>query len=124
MVPVAVVAALVDDPVAADAAMAACEPVWHQPVPPPRAAAASEPGGLRRQQAIPWLRAARFGPADPQIGLAALACFEAADAALARSEAPDLVRAAVADFADRYVQRGRCPADDILDNVALMEGQS
>jgi glutamate--cysteine ligase len=129
IVPVAVVAALVDDPAAADAAMAACEPVWHQKVPSPRSAAAAaaasaQPGGLGREQALPWLRAARVGPADQPIGRAALACFEAADAALARADAPELIRTAVAEFADRYVQRGRCPADDILDNVAFLEGQS
>ncbi len=108
IVPVAVVSALADDPVAADAAMAAAEPVWHAlgaaGVPPPRA-----PGP------DPWLRAARLGPSDRVLARAASECFAAADAALARSEAPEPIRTAVADFADRYPLRGRCPADDVLD---------
>jgi len=55
---------------------------------------------------------------------AALQCFEAAEASLARSGAPPAVRNAVADFADRYVRRGRCPADDCLDTIANPEGRS
>ncbi len=110
IVPVAVVSALADDPVAADVAMAAAEPVWHSPgaagVPPPRA---SEPD--------PWLRAARLGPGDQVLARAATECFAAAGAALARSRAPAPIRKAVADFADRYPLRGRCPADDVLDHL-------
>ena len=102
IVPVALVAALADDPAAADAAMAAAELVWHE--------------------ASPWLRAARLGPSDPIFAKAVTDCFTAADAALARSGAPEHVRSAVADFADRYPSRGRCPADDILDTVR--KGQS
>ena len=55
---------------------------------------------------------------------AAQECFEAADAALARLDAPPAVRNAVADYSERYVRRGRCPADDILDSVAHLEGPS
>jgi len=79
--------------------MAAAEPVWEK--------AADEQ--------YPWLRAARCGPADPGIGRAARQCFEAADAALGRTGAPSAVRQAVADFAERYVLSGRCPADDQLE---------
>jgi glutamate--cysteine ligase len=110
IVPTAVVAALLDDPVAADAAMAAAEPVW---------APASSGNGNGRYPAgpdgSPWLRAARLGPAGPGLARAGIACFEAADAALGRSAAPAAVRARVADFAERYVLRGRCPADDMLE---------
>ncbi len=113
IVPVALVAALAEDQEAAQAAMAAAERVWHEPgaagVPPPRRSGTS--------RALPWLRAARFGPGDPAIGLAAAECFAAADAALARSRAPAAIRLAVSDFAERYVLRGRCPADDVLDTV-------
>ncbi|MZE81796.1 ergothioneine biosynthesis glutamate--cysteine ligase EgtA, partial [Streptomyces sp. SID5475] len=35
--------------------------------------------------------------------------------ALPRLGAPPAVRDAVADFTERYVSRGRCPADDLLD---------
>ncbi len=117
IVPAAVVSALVDDPAAADAAMAAAEPVWHS-----RDAAASQAAGRgadawgqAQPAASPWLRAARLGPADPGLARASLACFEAADAALSRSGASAAIREQVADYADRYVQRGRCPADDMLE---------
>ncbi len=110
IVPAAVVAALLDDPAAADAAMAAAEPVWHGPADP------ANGGG-------PWLRAARCGPADPVLGLAGERCFAAAGAALARLGAPASVRAAVAGYADRYVSRRRCPADDDLDDPGRLPGE-
>ena len=120
IVPVALVAALADDPVAADAAMAAAEPVWHD--------AAALPGGDRLAPAdrrSPWLRAARLGLADPALAKAASECFTAACASLARSGASAQVTGAVADFADRYVSRGRCPADDLIEAGpdALAAGQ-
>jgi glutamate--cysteine ligase len=106
IVPTAVATALLDDPKAADAAMAAAEPLWHRP----------GPGSTRHRQsdADPWLRAARHGPADPALDRASRACFEAADEALGRASAPARVRRAVAGFAERYVLNGRCPADDRL----------
>lgn len=100
IVPVAVVAALADDPVAAEIAMAAAESIWHSP-------AGERPG--------PWLRAARDGLADPRLAWAAASCFEAAGAALDRSGAGPAITSAVTAFAERYVHRGRCPADDVLD---------
>jgi ergothioneine biosynthesis glutamate--cysteine ligase EgtA len=103
------VAALLDDPVAADEAMAAAEPVWHRRAPGPDA------GGPAGDS--PWLNAARLGPADAVLARAGLACFEAADAALSRSRTPRAVRDAVAAFADKYASRGRCPADDMLDEM-------
>ncbi len=123
----ALVAALADDPVAADAAMAAAEPVWYElgaaGVPPPRrtqnGAQAKQNGG-----AGPWLRAAKLGPSDPVLAKAATECFAAADAALGRSGVPEPLRGAVADFADRYPSRGRCPADDILDTIGIRKEQS
>jgi len=133
IVPVAIVAALTDDPLAADAAMAAAEPIWQPRVPSPRragatisagaAAAASGAGppaaaGSRQSAEVsPWLRAARLGPADPAISRAVRECFHAADAALARSGAPSEIRDRVAGFAERYAQRGRCPADDMLEGL-------
>ncbi len=122
IVPVAVVSALADDPVAADAAMAATEPVWR---PGPSGAVAGQPiAPAPGNNVSPWLRAARHGMADPQLATAARLCFEAAEASLARSNAPAEVRAAVGDFAERYVRQGRCPADDILDTAAHLEGPS
>jgi glutamate--cysteine ligase len=65
----------------------------------------------------PWLRAARCGPADPQVSQASKRCFEAAAGALGRLGAPAAIRRAVADFTERYVQKDRCPADDQLEGV-------
>jgi glutamate--cysteine ligase len=101
IVPAAVVTALADDEKAGDAALAAAEPVWA--------------GSADVEE--PWLRAARSGPADPLIGQASRQCFEAADAALARSGAPAPIRQAVAGFTERYVLKDRCPADDQLEEV-------
>jgi glutamate--cysteine ligase len=63
----------------------------------------------------PWLRAARLGLADPVLARAARDCFEAADAALGRAGAPADIRQRVAGFAEEYVLRARCPADDTLE---------
>ena len=111
IVPAGLVAALLDDPVAADEAMAAAEPVWQSQGP---GWPADGPAGERPS---PWLHAARLGPADPVLARAGLACFAAADAALGRSGAPGAVRDAVAAFADKYAARGRCPGDDMLDEM-------
>jgi len=93
----------VDDPRAADAALAAVEPLW-----------AGTAAGSVRAEASPWLRAARHGPADAVVGQAVRACFEAADAALGRAGVPPGIRDAVTTFAERYARQGRCPADDRL----------
>ena len=124
IVPVAVVAALTDDPVAADAAMAAAEPVWQR-----RLARAAAPVPRQRPAArgtgtSPWLRAARLGPGRPGLGQSRPAVLRRGDGRAGQVDAPAEARTAVADFAERYVQRGRCPADDILDTIAHLEGQS
>lgn len=93
-VPLAVVAALFDDPAAADCALSATEPVADR-----------------------WLPAARDGLGDPALARAAAACFQAALAALRRTGAAELIPP-VERFAERYVRRRRCPADDLLDAVA------
>jgi glutamate--cysteine ligase len=104
IVPAAVVMALTSDARAAEAAMAAAEPVWAR--------------SWEHMRSIgPWLRAARFGPADPTISRASKQCFEAAEAALSRSGAPAPIRQAVADFTERYVLKDRCPADDQLEEL-------
>ena len=90
-VPMAVLTALVEDTEASVVAEAACAGVDD------------------------WTAAARDGLAAPGARAAALACFEAALAALRRrGEHPDLV-ALVAAFRDRYPARGRSPADDPLE---------
>jgi glutamate--cysteine ligase len=105
VVPAAVAWALFEDPAAAEVAMAAAEPL-------------SSGNGHRSHNGSragnPWLRAAREGPADPAISRASQQCFEAADAALGRANAPADIRRSVAEFTERYVFAGRCPADDQL----------
>lgn len=65
-----------------------------------------------------WRSAARYGLAVPALREAAVACFTTALEVLSRTGADPSARAAVADFMDRYVSRGRCPADDTLDSLA------
>jgi ergothioneine biosynthesis glutamate--cysteine ligase EgtA len=114
IVPAAVVMALTSDARAAEAAMAAVEPVWAQ-----FRDAGDNGAGDHLGSMGPWLRAARFGPADPTISRASKQCFEAAGAALSRSGAPAPIRQAVADFTERYVVKDRCPADDQLEGVPV-----
>ncbi len=63
-----------------------------------------------------WAEAARYGLAHPALGSAARSCFAAALDALPRLGAEALVPT-VAAFYDRFVKRGRCPADDVLDGL-------
>jgi glutamate--cysteine ligase len=87
-VPVAVLTALLDDPVASAVAEQAC-------------------AGLDD-----WESAARDGLASPGLRDAALACFDAALPAMGRSAEDPALVALVRSFRDRYVSRGRSPADD------------
>ena len=129
VVPAAVATALFDDPVAADVAWEATEPLCAE-------------GPIASVEL--WERAARHGLAAPDLAKAALTCFAAAESALATrtgtlaaavaptasaataspaaTQSPDSVRRAVSAFTERYVARGRCPADDRLD--ALHGGAS
>jgi glutamate--cysteine ligase len=91
-VAVAVTTALLDDPVAADAAAAACQSVAGR-----------------------WSAAARSGLGDRGLHRAARCCLRAAVEALPRVGADAETTTAVARFADRYVEAGRCPADDLLE---------
>jgi glutamate--cysteine ligase len=90
-VALAVVAALLDDDRAADAARDACAPVEGR-----------------------WRDAARLATGDRELARAAAGCLLAAADALPRLGAPALVPA-VQTYAERYALRGRCPADDLLD---------
>ncbi|WP_042406824.1 ergothioneine biosynthesis glutamate--cysteine ligase EgtA [Streptacidiphilus carbonis] len=98
-----VAATLMDDPVAARAAWEATEPLC--------------PGGAAVPTPEQWSLAARLGPAEPVIGKAVRACFGAAEASLADSGAPAGLRTATARFSRRYAERGRCPADDLLEGI-------
>ena len=51
------------------------------------------------------------------VGDVSVKCFEAAEAGLGRMAAPAEVKDAVTAFAERYVSRYRCPADDRLDEA-------
>lgn len=104
IVPTTLAATLLDDPVAAEDAWAATEPLCTDggPLPPDSV----------------WRRAARVGLADPELAEAARSCFTAAESALARSGASPALRRAVSDFAARYADRGRCPAHDQLDALS------
>jgi glutamate--cysteine ligase len=62
-----------------------------------------------------WEEATRHGLEHPALAAAARACFAAALDALPRLDSDDATTSAVAAFNDRYVARGRCPADDRLD---------
>ncbi len=94
-VPLAVVTALIDDPLAGAEALAAT-------------------AGLHTGDGL-WDRAARHGLADAGLAAAARSCFLSAYGALSRQGAGRDLRDAVATFLERYVLRGRCPADDVLD---------
>ncbi|MFI0150330.1 ergothioneine biosynthesis glutamate--cysteine ligase EgtA [Streptomyces lydicus] len=109
VVPLAVTAALFDDPEAAERAYRTVK-------------ALAETAGQRPAPRNPlWRRAARGGLTDPELHAAAVACFAAAEEALPRLGASPEVRAAVAEFTERYVARGRCPADDHLDALYATE---
>jgi len=85
--------------VADDAAAAAC------------AAAVTPTHGL-------WREAARHGLDHPGLARSARVCFESALEALSRLGTDAATISAVAAFHDRYSARGRCPADDRLDEWA------
>ncbi|WP_392959922.1 ergothioneine biosynthesis glutamate--cysteine ligase EgtA [Streptomyces sp. LN245] len=106
IVPLAVTAALFDDPDAAEIAYRTVKPLAERagPAPAPRNPL--------------WQDAARFGLADPELREAAAVCFAAAYEALPRLGATTEVLDAVAEFTERYVARGRCPADDLVGAAA------
>lgn len=89
----AVSAVLVQDVDAADAVRSALAPVRNR-----------------------WDVAARCGLADPALAAAARTCFAAALEALPAADVDPTTLAATREFVDRYVARGRCPADDRLDD--------
>ncbi|WP_330357514.1 ergothioneine biosynthesis glutamate--cysteine ligase EgtA [Streptomyces chartreusis] len=105
IVPLAVTTALFDDPEAAETAYRAVKPLAERARPQP---APHNPL---------WLDAARSGLADPELREVADVCFAAALEALPRLGATREVTDAVAAYRDRYVARGRCPADDLLDEL-------
>ena len=105
IVPLAVTTALFDDPEAAETVYRTVKPL-------------AETAGSRPAPRNPlWVDAARDGLADPELHVAAVTCFAVgAGGAAPHSVRPTAVQEAVADFNDRYVARGRCPADDLRDS--------
>jgi glutamate--cysteine ligase len=61
-----------------------------------------------------WLDASRWGLEHPALAGAAKECVLAASEAAERVGADRTSRSALAAYYDRYVARGRCPADDRL----------
>ena len=102
IVPLAVSSALLSDAEAGDAALAAVAPLWDGRWP-------GDDG--------PWVRAARLGPADPAISRASSECFAVARQALDRMTVPAAITGAVDAFIDQYAAKGRCPADDLLEEA-------
>jgi len=96
------------------------EPWWRVPVAVATAllqdaTAAETAAWAARNTADLWVEASQDGLADPRLAAAARACFQAALDGLGRMGVSRGLVDVVSDFADRYVERGRCPADDRLD---------
>lgn len=93
----AVLAALMDDAYVADAVRCAVEAVEDR-----------------------WEDAARYGLADHDLAKSAVTCLGIARDSLSHSRRhPDgQLLDELDDFVERYTSRGRCPADDLLDNPA------
>lgn len=65
-----------------------------------------------------WWRAARLGPADPELRHTALSLFDAALAGMRRLDRgflPAEAIASTAEYRERFVAAGRCPADELLE---------
>ncbi|MER6961200.1 ergothioneine biosynthesis glutamate--cysteine ligase EgtA [Streptomyces sp. NPDC000618] len=105
IVPLAVTTALFEDPEAAEVTYRAVKPLAERarPLPAPHNPL--------------WIDAARFALTDPELHEVAVACFATALRALPRLGASDQVMDAVTDYLDRYVRKGRTPADDQLDRL-------
>lgn len=105
IVPLAVTTALFDDPEAAETAYRAVKPLTERSL------------SLPAPHNPLWIDAARSGLGDPELQDVAMECFAAALEALPRLGATSAVSDAVAAYRDRYVVKGRCPADDLLDEL-------
>ncbi|GHJ42143.1 ergothioneine biosynthesis glutamate--cysteine ligase EgtA [Streptomyces sp. TS71-3] len=103
IVPLAVTTALFDDAAAAETAYRAVKPL------------AERAGARPAPRNALWLAAARHALADRELHEAAVVCFAAALDALPRIGAGTAVLDAVGAYNERYVVRGRCPADELMD---------
>jgi len=89
VLPTALLAALMSDPVVTDRVLEACEPAQGR-----------------------WVSGARYGLADRVLARAAAAVFDLACSRMPAVAAPPEVVEALGEMTERYVLRGRCPADD------------
>jgi len=96
-VAVGVTTALLDDPEAFATAERTCAPVAHC-----------------------WAEAATLGMGHPALASAARSCFAAALDALPRLGVGADTIGATVHYVDRYVDRSRSPADDLLDSMAVV----
>ncbi|MFI2433255.1 ergothioneine biosynthesis glutamate--cysteine ligase EgtA [Streptomyces sp. NPDC018693] len=112
IVPLAVTTALFDDAEASEIAYRAVKPLAERAL------------GRPAPHNPLWRDAARYGPTDPELREVAVICFTAALDALPRLGAGRAVTDAVAAYRDRYVLRGRCPADDLLDRQRGTSGRA
>ena len=64
-----------------------------------------------------WAEASEQGPAQPDLGAAATTLLQDAALALDRVPGAGLLAEAVADAAERWPARGRCPADDLEERL-------
>ncbi|HVE27190.1 MAG TPA: glutamate-cysteine ligase family protein [Sporichthya sp.] len=93
------------------------DPLWEVPV-AVTAALLAQPenaDGCLRSAAGLWLEAARHGLRHPVLAATARRAFAEAAAVLDDRPGERELAAAVREYAERYVDRGRCPADDQLD---------
>lgn len=81
------------------------------------AAAAAEARAATVDVAGLWVEAAHHGLAHPALAVAARRCFAAALDALGRFDVDAVTADACHEYVERYVARGRCPADDVLAEV-------
>ncbi|MGH3888928.1 MAG: ergothioneine biosynthesis glutamate--cysteine ligase EgtA [Pseudonocardiaceae bacterium] len=95
LVPVAVVAALLADPGVTAAARDACAPAVGR-----------------------WWESAERGLRDDTLATAAIAVFELACRALPALDPPAGVQQLVEEITEHRVRRGRCPADDMVEEYA------
>ncbi len=62
-----------------------------------------------------WTEASRDGLAHPALAAAAETCFAVVSDHLAETRVDEGLRSVVATYNERWIQRGRCPANDVLD---------
>ncbi len=77
---------------------------------------ADELGALVADSASLWVDAAQLGLAHPVLGATAIAVFDLALEALDRAGVDPVRQRLVDAYADRWVRRGRSPADDRLES--------